>query len=303
MTLHDGRTAVGRLAVLDSVCAVAGAGKCGAEPWMRAATSDAALPLPARPVDVLPGAPVAHGQWSSIRTGHKLIPLSDWRVLDWVPATGTWRLWNYNPNNKSDVLPGAPVAHGQWRSIRTGHKLIPMPGRKVLDWVPDDGTWRLWNYNPEKSDVLPGIPRASGSWRTINASHQLIPMRDGKVLDWVPGNGRWWLWNYKPPLLPVGGDVLPAPAVAEGGWTSIRTGHELIPMRDGKVLDWVPATGTWRLWNYNPKNKSDVLPGAPVAHGQWRSIDKDHELIPMGDGKVLDWVPKDGTWRLWNYKP
>jgi hypothetical protein len=24
-------------------------------------------------------------------------------------------------------------------------------------------------------------------------------------------------------------------------------------------------------------------------------------LIPMHDGRVLDWVAGDGSWRLWNY--
>ena len=47
---------------------------------------------------------------------------------------------------QQDVLPGAPVAQGQWGSIRSGHVLTTMPDGRVLDWVPADGSWRLWNY-------------------------------------------------------------------------------------------------------------------------------------------------------------
>ena len=36
--------------------------------------------------------------------------------------------------------------------------------------------------------------------------------------------------------------------------------------------------------------------------GQWISIDDDHTLVPMHDGRVLDWKG-DGSWRLWNYDP
>ena len=39
-----------------------------------------------------------------------------------------------------------------------------------------------------------------------------------------------------------------------------------------------------------------------MAVGQWISIDDDHTLMPMRDGRVLDWTG-DGTWRLWNYDP
>ena len=72
-------------------------------------------------------------------------------------------------------------------------------------------------------------------------------------------------------------------------------------MKDGRVLDWVPSDGSWRLWNYDPSSSSDIFPGRPVAQGQWSSIRQGHALIPMKDGRVLDWVPSEGSWRLWNY--
>ena len=40
-----------------------------------------------------------------------------------------------------------------------------------------------------------------------------------------------------------------------------------------------------------------------MSHGpRWISLDDDHTLVPMHDGRVLDWTG-DGTWRLWNYDP
>ena len=44
-------------------------------------------------------------------------------------------------------------------------------------------------------------------------------------------------------------DILPTLA-ASGQWASIRSGHQLIKLQDGKVLDWEPSSGKWRLWNY-----------------------------------------------------
>lgn len=97
-------------------------------------------------------------------------------------------------------------------------------------------------------------------------------------------------------------DILPGAALAQGRWTTIRSGHELIPMADGRVLDWVPVDGTWRLWNYDAASVHDVLPGAPVDIGNWSSIQAPQQLIVMQDGNVLDWKATTGDWRLWRYR-
>jgi Peptidase A4 family len=54
----------------------------------------------------------------------------------------------------SDCLPRSAVQHGQWKTIDDGHQLIPMRDGKVLDCKPNDGTWRLWRYDPTHADIL-----------------------------------------------------------------------------------------------------------------------------------------------------
>jgi hypothetical protein len=251
--------------------------------------------------DILPGSAVAQGRWKTIVLTHELIPMHDGKVLDWVPGDGTWRLWNYDASSTHDVLPGNPVASGQWQTIRSGHQLIPMHDGKVLDWKPADGTWRLWQYDASSThDVFPGNAVASGQWQTIRSGHQLVPMADGKVLDWVPGDGTWRLWNYDASHVH---DVLPGNQVASGTWKTVVSGHTLVRMPDGRVLDWVPGDGTWRLWNYDATSVHDVLPGSPVDIGNWFSIHAPQQLLVMHDGKVLDWDPLTGDWRLWRYQP
>ena len=103
------------------------------------------------------------------------------------------------------------------------------------------------------------------------------------------------LWNYDATSVH---DVLPGAPIASGAWSTIVSGHDLIPMPDGRVLDWVPADGTWRLWNYDAASVHDVLPGAPVDIGNWFSIQAPQQLIVMHDGNVLDWNELTGDWRL-----
>ena len=247
--------------------------------------------------DCLPGFTVQQGQWKTVDDDHQLVVMHDGRILDWKPGDGTWRLWNYDPS-ASNILAG-PHSHGQWESVRDGHVLVPMHDGKVLDWVPDTGDWRLWSYQPSNTqDCLPGNPVSHGNWSSVRDGHVLVPMKDGRVIDWVPDDGTWRLWNYVPTNL---ADCLPANAVSSGRWTSLDDDHTLVAMPDGRVLDWV-SDGSWRLWNYDPADKQDCLPADAVALGQWISIDDDHTLLTMHDGRVLDWQT-DGTWRLWNYDP
>lgn len=191
-----------------------------------------------------------------------------------------------------------PVQHGQWDTIDDDHCLLAMQDGKVLDWKPDDGTWRLWNYDPTAAKVLTG-PFSHGQWSSIRDGHTLIAMHDGKVLDWVAETGAWRLWNYVPGNHAV---CLAGNPHSHGNWSSVRDGHVLVPMKDGNVIDWVPDDGAWRLWKYVPSNLQDCLPANAVSSGRWTSLDDDHTLVAMKDGRVLDWVG-DGTWRIWNYVP
>ena len=195
-----------------------------------------------------------------------------------------------------ECLSGDTVQHGQWSSIDDDHRLIPMKDGRILDWKPDDGTWRLWNYDAAQANILVG-PHSKGQWQSIRDGHVLVPMHDGNVLDWVPATCDWVLWHYVPGNTQ---DCLPGKAISSGNWASIRSGHVLVPMKDGNVLDWVPHTGGWRLWKYVPTSLSDCLPGEPVGAGTWSTIVDKHHLVAMDDGNVLDWVD-DGSWRIWHY--
>jgi hypothetical protein len=130
------------------------------------------------------------------------------------------------------------------------------------------------------------------------------------VLQWDSLSGGWWLWNYDAKA-PSG---IYSSLQASGKWDQIVNmgspkWHELVPMPDGKVLDWVYHEGSYRLWNYVPLFSPNVLPTI-AAEGEWGSkLSFDvvktprHELVAMPDGRVLDWVTKDGSYRLWNYQP
>jgi len=216
-------------------------------------------------------------------------------VLDWNPQNGSYRLWNFDPQN-SDPLPGPPKQSGTWSSVKEGHELIPI-GNYVLDWVPATGGYRLWNLDAQSSDPLPGPAVQQGTWQHIRTGHKLVSLGN-YVLDWEPATGGYRLWNFDP----QSSNPLPK-AVQSGTWSSVKEGHELIPIGN-YVLDWVPATGSYRLWIFDPQS-SDPLPGPAIQSGTWNNIGSGHKLVPVGENYILDWEPSasDSNYRLWSFDP
>ncbi|MEA3198700.1 MAG: hypothetical protein QOE90_128 [Thermoplasmata archaeon] len=215
--------------------------------------------------DPFPGEPLASGKWSSIKAGHELIWLGTDRVLDWVPATGDYRVWAYDSTQaQGDPLPGVPITSGAWQSIRTGHKLVSLGGNHVLDWVPATGEFRVWRYDPTVTSGDPFLgPLTSGRWETIRAGHFLVHLGGDAVLDWEPATGDYRIWRYD--RATTSGDPFPGDPVTSGRWGTIRTGHRLVYLGGDAVLDWEPATGTYRIWRYDRTvTRGDPFPGDPI---------------------------------------
>jgi hypothetical protein len=77
------------------------------------------------------------------------------------------------------------VQHGQWSSIDDDHQLIPMKDGRILDWKPEDGTWRLWNYDPTHANILVG-PHSKGQWKSIRDGHVLVPCTTARCWTGCP---------------------------------------------------------------------------------------------------------------------
>jgi hypothetical protein len=168
-----------------------------------------------------------------------------------------------------DPFPPPAVTEGAWDTIRTGHELIWLGRDRVLDWEPETGGYRIWNYDRSvtSGDPFPGDPVTEGAWGTIRTGHELISLGmfldvPAKVLDWEPATGGYRIWDYDASVT-SGGDPFPGDPVTEGAWGTIRTGHELIflgnvaggtlnnvPDGTTDVLDWVLAVGVYRIWRY-----------------------------------------------------
>lgn len=216
--------------------------------------------------------PLTHAQ---IGKGFKLTQIGDY-ILQWGPVElidyypcFPYRLSRFDPSNKKDALADPPVQQGAW------------PKKKFWGSRPDFG-------NPD------GAKKQYDSGGEL----QLIPL-DNYLLNWIPteGRGTFRLWNFDP----GSEDPLPAqPYYPQGALETVQGGHELIPIR-GYVIDWVPETGDYALWSFDPQKKM-CLSRPVIQQGRWDSIKAPHQLVPIGE-HILDWVSGDGSYRLWNFDP
>lgn len=150
-----------------------------------------------------------NGRWQTIDADHRLVALGD-TVLDWVPTTSEYRLWSRadvepwgDCPDEDDPLPGDARTKGRWKTIGADHQLIAMRSgaqQLVLDWVAGDGSYRVWQFDPNAAsgdDPLPGEAIAEGYWRTIKGDRRLVDLGSGLLLDWTPADGRYRLWRIR----------------------------------------------------------------------------------------------------------
>jgi len=202
---------------------------------------------PSQGNDPLPGRAICEGKWSSIGRGHELIYLFKDRLLDWEPATGHFRVWQFDRDARSgDPFP-ALSCEGTWSSIKGNHHFIYMDGDLMLDWQPASGDYKVWPVDRNNSsDPFPGSAVVQGNWSTIRTGHELVYLSNNRMLDWQPNSGAFHVWNVD--RSGAGGDLLPGSAAMEGEWKTIRGSRKLLRVNEKQVLEWEASSGAYRVW-------------------------------------------------------
>jgi hypothetical protein len=196
-----------------------------------------------------------------------------------------------------DILSDEPVAFGCWSSIRTGHQLIAFSNYGVLDWIPSNGSWRLWKYDPSSlNDIFPGSPIAHGTFSLLPSITQMLYLGGNYLLGWSETDGAWELLQLSSQQ-----SNCSIVSISRGYCSTIHKGAFLISLGEGLILDWCPSSSEWRLLKSSPFSTDWIFPEVAVVNGLWNHIDYEHRLVPISKKHILDWSPSDGNWRLWNY--
>lgn len=251
-------------------------------------------------------------------------------VISRSSTSDTYQTWRVD-RNSPDLF--TPLSNATGAALDRSQQIIQV-GDYLLQWGPlvtppaapgsDSSSppephypYQLVTFDPDSPTPISTTPVQQGIWPkakffSIRADfgHEGADMGnfssgkdlsligcDNFVLNFIPtaGRGTFRLLNFDP------GQVDPLPEYApQGGFSQIQLGHELIYI-SGYVLDWVPATGDYALWSFDPMQKM-VLSQPVIQKGRWKDIDKKHQLVRLGEN-ILDWVPSTGAYRLLAFNP
>lgn len=220
-----------------------------------------------------------------IPKGSNLVQVGDY-ILQWSALNKdnqySYRLLQFNPiadNPLGSYVPD-PSQNG---------KLV------WSDRFVQAGTWDKKKFFSSRQDFA--NPKGAQKGFESGSELELISMHNF-VLNFIPTDGRGTnqLFNFDP----ASKDPLPAPYSPQGAWASIELGHKLMHV-NGYVLDWIPATGEYVIWQFDPQAEGS-LSYPPIQKGNWDQlgINSDHQLYVIG-GYILDWEPANNHYRLWEF--
>lgn len=190
------------------------------------------------------------------------------------------------------------------------HHLIPVGESELLDWTEETGHFDHWVPSPGgvTTSVVPEpydpTPRTTGTFPSIARGHALTYLAhspgnflEGNMLDFEPRTKRVRVFRFERFI--TSGDPMPL-KVNEARFTTIGPGHELIYLDGDRVLDFEPAIGRVRVWNYDrSRPTSDPLP-VKITEQTWSGF-VGHRLTYLGGDLLLDWDPTGGTVVVWRY--
>ena len=230
----------------------------------------------------------------------------------------TWQVDLKNPELFTPVKTPAPITiDRQCQVIQIGNFLLEWGPLVAAAGADPSYPYRLLGFDTSKPAPLSLKVVQEGWWEKTkffwirpDFGHEgsdvgnfssgknlsLIPC-DNFVLNFIPtaGRGTFKLFHFDPAQTDPLPDYGP-----QGAFSRIELGHELIYM-NGYVLDWVPATGAYAVWSFDPMAKIP-LSQPVIQEGVWKNIDKTHQLVRIGQN-ILDWVPATGAYRLLAFNP
>ena len=200
--------------------------------------------------------PRTSGAWSTIRTGHRLVWLAnepgawfDGNVLDWVPDTGGTMYLLDRSITSGDPMPSV-LNVATW-TIPQQRTLIYLDHDRVLDWDSTTGNAIVWGYDRTVTtdDPLPTVITEI-TWDTILQDHQLMYLGGDLLLFWNQTTGTVQVWRYD---RSAQGEVDPFATLAmEDSWAGeIDPSHVVVYLGGDRALEWDPATGHERVWNFD----------------------------------------------------
>ncbi|MDR6413318.1 hypothetical protein [Pseudarthrobacter sulfonivorans] len=216
-------------------------------------------PAPGATADPYRPAARTEGNFATIRAGHTLTHLADtpgnWsegNVMDLELATKNVRIYRYHRGITSgDPIP-TKVNSARFFSIGQGHTLIYLDHDRVLDWEPATGRARIWNYDRARTTTDPLPTKVTETvWDGVLSNYQVLYLGGDLLLFWNQTSGRVTVWRYDRSLSGDNTDPFTVLEMEDSWAGEIAAGRIIHYLGGDRVLDWDPATGHERIWDFD----------------------------------------------------
>jgi phospholipase C len=224
----------------------------------------------------------------------ELLPLGEGFVLDWVPTTGRHHIWSVAG---SPPFGDGPLITGVG-TLRQGQALYPVADQRVLAADLLDTGWRIFSVEVQpyggttKNVITPVV--GQDSFTEPFWGHELVALDDGYLLKWWSGSGDYVVLQYDGQ-----NNKLPE-TTFHGTQEALRRGAQIVNLGQHRLLEWIPATGAYRIWAYHfdPTNPS-IFDSDPIyPPGVLQGLSPHDEILVVdrteGAERLVIWRRDDG---------
>jgi hypothetical protein len=279
--------------ILTAAIAVAGAG-CSGRPSPGPDPIPAAIP--GQPCSQL-GAAITHwlGQEGTCESGpdlRELLPIGDGLVLDWTDSTHVGRVWAVGPDTP---LGSAPIASGGEAGFSPRTTLTPIGKRRVLLSQTDKPNVSIFTVN---ASAVPGgnvflSTLGDSVLEEGSAGHGFVRLTDEYFLDYRTGSGVYIVHHVDESARDTAKVI--TGTEFHGTNTALRRGARIVNLGDGRLLEWVPLTGDFRVWAFAlVPGRAEIFDDRPLANGHFSGLTRDHEIVVVAPDRILVWERSTG---------
>lgn len=175
-------------------------------------------------------------------------------------------------------------------------ELIPVGQRSFIARNLLSNVIELWGIGPD--GTFGGGPRAENVGSPLSRNQLMISLGQGRALMYEQETGERKLLTVN--LAAVGNEqILAWVGNGSGPFGKIRTGRDLLAFGDGHLLLWEPGNGRFIIRPYDRTNETFLEPVSAGTRDEF--MHRGHRLIPLGGGRLLEWVAVTGAYRIWEY--
>ncbi|HVZ74498.1 MAG TPA: alkaline phosphatase family protein [Polyangia bacterium] len=225
----------------------------------------------------------------------QLIPVGGGHFLSWVIRTGEVRMWSLGADGTFSA-----TATTYWPP-QSNHVLANLGGARVLRYDQRYGSAELMTVNVDAQGLGDPVPERLDEFSLGRelSGRAFVTIDDTHLLSWMPDTGAYQVLFIDR----AHEQTNPLPATSfSGSLDALRRGHDWVALGAGRLLEWVPLTGAYRVWKLDLSGAGgDAFVDAPVASGRWSDLTVDHQILLVDTDKILVWNRSTGELALRKY--